>query len=318
MSNSSLVTYTKLSPNNSGKRTHSIDRITPHCFVGQVTAQSGCNARNFVNYNPNTGASCNYVVGYDGSVGLCVDESMRSWCSSSNSNDQRAVTIECASEIKYPYTFTDDCYNKLVELCVDICRRNGKLKLLWIDDKNKSLSYQPKSDEMIITVHRWFDNKKACPGDWLYNRLGELANTVTSKLGGYTPTPQPEPTPSPAFESYTVRINTKELNVRKGPGINYDVTTVVRLGEVYTIVDESNGWGKLKSGAGWINLSYTTKITISKPIPAPSPTPLKSSNEIAREVIAGKWGNGQDRKNRLTAAGYDYTVVQNKVNELLK
>ena len=74
-------------------------------------------------------------------------------------------------------------YNSLVNLCVDICRRNGKTKLLWFNDKSKSLSYEPKSNEMVITVHRWFANK-SCPGDWLYSRLGDLANTVNKQLAG--------------------------------------------------------------------------------------------------------------------------------------
>lgn len=179
MSNSKLVNYTKLSPNHSGARTHSIDRITPHCVVGQCSVETLGN----IFMDVNREASCNYGIGTDGRVLLCVDEGNRSWCSSSNSNDQRAVTIECASELKHPYAFNDKVYNKLVELCVDICKRNGKKKLLWFNNKNKALNYSPKSDEMIITVHRWFDNK-ACPGDWLYNRLGDLAKKVTEQLGG--------------------------------------------------------------------------------------------------------------------------------------
>lgn len=179
MSNSKLVSYTKLSPNHSGARTHSIDRITPHCVVGQCSVETLGN----IFMNKKSEASCNYGIGTDGRVLLCVDEDNRSWCSSSNSNDQRAVTIECASELKHPYAFNDKVYNKLVELCVDICKRNGKKKLLWINDKNKALNYSTKSDEMLLTVHRWFDNK-ACPGDWLYNRLGNLAKQVTEQLGG--------------------------------------------------------------------------------------------------------------------------------------
>ena len=179
MSNSKLVNYTKLSPNHSGTRTHSIDRITPHCVVGQCSVETLGN----IFMNKKSEASCNYGIGTDGRVLLCVDEDNRSWCSSSNSNDQRAVTIECASELKHPYAFNDKVYNKLVELCVDICKRNGKKKLLWINDKNKALNYSTKSDEMLLTVHRWFDDK-ACPGDWLYNRLGNLAKQVTEQLGG--------------------------------------------------------------------------------------------------------------------------------------
>ena len=179
MSNSSLVSYTKLSPNHSGQRTHSIDRITPHCVVGQLSAESICGCFTSTSRQ----ASCNYGIGTDGKIALCVEEKNRSWCSSSNANDQRAVTIECASDLKEPYAMNDKVYASLVNLCVDICKRNGKKKLLWLGNKDKTLNYSPKSDEMVLTVHRWFANK-SCPGDWLYARLGNLATEVTKKLGG--------------------------------------------------------------------------------------------------------------------------------------
>lgn len=179
MSNSGLVVYTKLSPNHSGQRTHSIDQITPHCVVGQLSCESICGCFT----SPEREASCNYGIGTDGRISLCVEEKNRSWCSSSNANDQRAVTIECSSDKTAPYAMTDAVYAALIDLCTDICKRNGKSKLLWFGDKNKTLAYEPKADEMIITVHRWFANK-SCPGDWLYNRLGDLAAKVTSRLGG--------------------------------------------------------------------------------------------------------------------------------------
>lgn len=185
MSNSGLVVYTKLSPNHSGQRTHSIDRITPHCVVGQLSCESICGCFT----SPQRQASCNYGIGTDGRISLCVEEKNRSWCSSSNANDQRAVTIECSSDKTAPYAMTDAVYAALIDLCTDICKRNGKSKLLWFEDKNKTLAYEPKADEMIITVHRWFANK-SCPGDWLYNRLGDLAAKVTSRLGGGS---QPQP-----------------------------------------------------------------------------------------------------------------------------
>lgn len=179
MSNSSLVDYTKLSPNHSGKRTHAVDRITPHCVVGQCSVETMGNI-----FAPTSRkASCQYGIGADGRVGLYVDEQNRSWCSSSNSNDQRAITIECASDATHPYAFKNVVYNKLIELCVDICKRYGKKKLLWLGDKTKTLNYEPASDEMVLTVHRWFANK-SCPGDWMYARMGDLASKVTAKLSG--------------------------------------------------------------------------------------------------------------------------------------
>lgn len=165
--NSPMVSYTKLSPNHSGQRTHSIDRITPHCVVGQCSVETL--GRIFTPTSKQ--ASSNYGIGLDGRVGMYVEEKNRSWCSSSNANDQRAVTIECASDSTEPYAFKDVVYQTLIKLCVDICQRNGKTKLLWLGDKDKTLNYAPKADEMILTVHRWFANK-SCPGNWMYARMG--------------------------------------------------------------------------------------------------------------------------------------------------
>lgn len=178
MSNSSLATYTLISPNKNSPRNHKIDTISIHCFVGQVTAKRGCEV-----FQPSSEqASCNYVVGYDGSIGLCVEEKDRSWCTSSSSNDHRAITIETASENKAPYKVTAAAYAALLDLVTDICRRNGAKKLLWFGDKAKTLAYAPKSGEMVMTVHRWFANK-SCPGDYLYNRHGQIAAEVNKRLG---------------------------------------------------------------------------------------------------------------------------------------
>lgn len=178
MSNSPLATYKLISPNKNSPRNHAIDRVSVHCFVGQVTAKRGCEV-----FQPaSKEASCNYVIGYDGSIGLCVEEKDRSWCTSSSANDNRAITIEVASDDKDPYSVTEKAYASLLDLLADICERNGKKKLLWFGDKDKALSYSPRSDEMVMTVHRWFANK-ACPGEWLYSRHGQIAAEVTKRLG---------------------------------------------------------------------------------------------------------------------------------------
>lgn len=177
MADSSLVSVTKMSPNNSGPRKHEITRITPHCVVGQISAD----ALGTMFADRSFQASSNYGIGYDGKIGLYVPEAMRSWCSSDADNDNRAVTIECSSDSTAPYAFNWTVYGKLVDLCVDICKRNGKKKLLWLGDKDKTLGYSPAADEMLLTVHRWFANK-ACPGDWMMERMGVLAKQVTEKL----------------------------------------------------------------------------------------------------------------------------------------
>lgn len=179
MSNSPLVAYTQLSPNHSGQRKHTIDRISPHCVVGQCTAE----ALGAWFAKSSTQASSNYGIDRDGRVGLYVEEKNCSWCTSSQANDNRAVTIECASDNKEPYAMNSKVYASIIELCVDICERNGKTKLLWFGDKEKSLLYEPKADEMVLTVHRWFA-QKSCPGEWLYSRLGQVAAAVTERLQG--------------------------------------------------------------------------------------------------------------------------------------
>lgn len=177
MSNSPLASLTLLSPNRTSPRNHAVDRISVHCYVGQVTVQRALTGFS----KPEKQASCNYAVGKDGQIGLCVEESDRSWCSSSRENDHRAVTIEVASDTKAPYAVTDAAFAALLDLCEDICRRNGKTRLLWLEDREKTLAYEPAPEEMVMTVHRWFANK-ACPGQYLLDRHGQIAAEVTRRL----------------------------------------------------------------------------------------------------------------------------------------
>lgn len=174
MSNSSLISYTKISPNKTSPRNHKIDTITIHCYVGQVSVESMagwlCNSA--------AQASANYGIGYDGRIALFVDEADRSWCSSNRDNDMRAVTIECACEAAHPYAINDKVYKSLIRLCADICQRNGIKKLLWKADK----SLIGQVDKQNMTVHRWFANK-ACPGDYIYSRLGTIAAEVNGIIG---------------------------------------------------------------------------------------------------------------------------------------
>ena len=255
-SNSPLVNCVVKSPNHSGRRTHKIDRISVHCVVGQLTAESIGNCFT----SKSTQASCNYGIGKDGRVVLVVDEANRSWCTSSAANDQRAITIEVASDKTHPYAFTNAAYEKLVTLCIDICKRNGIKKLLWLETKEKSLAYVPKNGEAILTAHRWFA-AKACPGDWMYAREGDLAARVTAALNGNATAAEPSKQEIVAkpFSPYLVQVTATVLNIRKGPSTNYAITGAIKNKGVYTIVEEKNGWGKLKSGVGWICLKYTKK-----------------------------------------------------------
>ena len=127
MSNSPLVSYTRISPNKNSPRNQNIYIISPHCVVGQVTVER----LGEIFASTSRDASSNYGIGYDGRVGMYVEEKDRSWCTSSSWNDNRAVTIEVASDTYHPYAITDEAYYKLIDLMADICKRNGKTKILW-------------------------------------------------------------------------------------------------------------------------------------------------------------------------------------------
>lgn len=329
MSNSSLVKYTRISPNQSGARNHAIDTITIHCVVGQCAIES----LGALFSNTGIQASSNYGIGYDGKIGMFVEEKDRSWCSSSSVNDNRAITIECASDAYEPYAVNSAVYASLLNLVTDICRRNGIKKLVWSTDKNTRMNHLNGCN---MTVHRDYANK-SCPGKYLYDRMGEIAAEVNKRLGAVTPEPKPEPQPQPAksikagdivkvsagatytngkkipdaiiaetwivksvngnkalidksvdgkwsinstvnvkylkavensdqvFTPYIVRVTVNALNIRTGPGTNYNIAGTIIGSGVFTIVAEKTGqgaalWGKLKSGAGWIALDYTKKI----------------------------------------------------------
>lgn len=185
MSNSPLVSYTKISPHKNSPRKARIDTITIHCTAGRMTLQSLGEWFS----NPNSGASSNYAVDMNGNVGMYVSEGDRSWCSSNGANDHRAVTIEVVTDAKEPYATTSAAIEGLVNLLVDICKRNEIPKLLWLGDK--SITDRSRQN---VTVHRWFANT-ACPGTYLYNALPAICQRVNDKLSN-----------SDAGELYRVQI----------------------------------------------------------------------------------------------------------------
>lgn len=305
MSNSPLVSYTKISPNRTSPRNHKIDTITIHCVVGQCSVETLGNV-----FAPTSReASCNYGIGVDGRIGMYCEEKDRSWCSSSGSNDNRAITIECASDTTHPYAINDKVYKALIELLADICKRNGIEELKWKADK--SLIGQP--DKQNMTVHRWFADK-SCPGDYIYNRLGQIASEVNDKLNGGSSTKDI------LYRVQTGAFSNKanaDAMLTKVKASGFD-TYMVKVDNLYKIQvgaysNKANAdamSAKLKSAGfdTYITTESGTAVTTSS---------KKSIDEIAREVIQGLWGNGQDRKDRITKASYDYSAVQKKVNELL-
>jgi len=317
MSNSSLVDYVCISPNRYSPRNHVIDTITIHCVVGQLSAEAIGNC-----FAPSSRqASSNYGIGPDGRIGMYVEEKDASWCSSSYSNDNRAVTIEVASDTTEPYAVTAAAYNALIELVADICKRNGIKKLLWKGDP--SLIGQVNKQNM--TVHRWFSNQRSCPGTYLYSRHGEIADKVNAILG----TSSTNTTTKTDNSSTNSTANKPLYLVQIGAfseksNAETQLFNVKAKGFKDAFVTKVDKWYKVQVGA------FSEKANAEKQLEkvkqagfkdcfiATTGIVKKSVTEIAKEVIAGKWGAGAERKTALEKAGYDYAAVQAKVNELMR
>ncbi len=265
---SSLVSYIKYSPNCSVGRTHNIDTFTPHCVVGQCSVETLGN----IFINTARKASSNYGIGPDGSIGMYVSESNRSWCSSSATNDNRAITVEVASDTTSPYAFTDKAYKALIELAVDCCKRHDKTKMVWLGDDKNNANYEPKADEMRITLHKWYANKE-CPGQWLIDRLPEFVEEVNKRLGATNIIKTiaeiaPKPTTSSAKEKTdsikgTYKIKAKSgLHLRKGPNSNTESITVIKYNEKVKCYGYHTGkWYYVQYGdkTGFCYSNYLTK-----------------------------------------------------------
>lgn len=167
MSNSPLVDFTLISPNSTNPRKSKIKKITIHHMAGNLSVESCGN----VFQNKSRKASSNYGIGTDGRVGLYVDEKNRAWTSSNADNDNQAVTIEVANDGRAPdWHVSDVALAKLIELCVDICQRNGIEKLNFTGNRSGNL-----------TMHKYF-TATACPGPYLESKFPYIANEVNKRL----------------------------------------------------------------------------------------------------------------------------------------
>ena len=305
MSNSPLVNYTKISPNKSSPRNHKIDTVTIHCVVGQCSVETLGNV-----FAPaSRQASSNYGIGYDGRIGMYVEEKDRSWCSSNAANDNRAITIEVASDTKEPYAVNAKAYAALIDLLVDICKRNGIKELVWSTNKADRVNHKNGCN---MTVHRDYANK-SCPGTYLYERHAQIASEVNKRLGSTNIKPAPEKPSGGLYRVQTGAFKSKanaDAMLAKVKAKGFD-TYMVKVGDLYKIQVgafkvKANAEAALKKlqAAGFSGFITTEQGA------------GKSVDELAREVLQGKWGNGAERKKRLEAAGYDYAAVQKKVNQL--
>lgn len=242
---SSLTTKTVLAHSSNyskGREGHKIKKITIHHMAGVMSGEQ-C-AKLFQNSARN--ASANYCIGVKGDIVCNVEEENRAWTSSSKSNDIEAITIEVSNDkVGGQWTISKASWNALVKLCIDICKRY-KITLKYDGTKNGTL-----------TRHCMFANTD-CPGTYFKNKTSDFVKEVNAGLITTTATN------TATFKNYKVKVTAKELNVREKAGKKNKIVTIVKKNEIYTIVGEQTvsgtKWGKLKSGLGWISLSYTKKI----------------------------------------------------------
>ena len=314
MSNSSLVSYTKISPNKTSPRNAKIDTITIHHMAGNLSVETCGNV-----FAPaSRGASSNYGIGSDGRIGMYVEEADRSWCTGSGANDNRAVTIEVANDGGAPDWHVSDCAIKsLINLCADICIRNGIKKLIWKGDK--SLVGQP--DKQNMTIHQWFQ-ATACPGHYLlsmHSYIAEEVNKILAKKSTVSESNSSSTMYRVQVGAYTVKANADNMLAKvKTAGFDTYMVKVdgyykIQVGAYSVKANAENMLAKVKT-AGF-SAFITTKG--GEAVSTTKSTSKKNNEEIAREVIQGKWGNGTERKNRLTQAGYNYSEVQARVDALL-
>ena len=264
MSNSPLVSYTKISPNKTSPRNHKIDTVTIHCVVGQCSVETLGNI-----FAPaSRQASANYGIGVDGRVGMYVEEKDRSWCSSNAANDHRAITIEVASDTTEPYAVNAKAYATLIDLLVDICQRNGITKLVWSTNKADRVNHKNGCN---MTVHRDYANK-SCPGTYLYERHSQIASEVNKRLGSTTTSPELEKPATDVQGAFKVGDivefkgykHYSTANASKGSSVKpcrAKVTQVYKTGKHPYHVRAVNSIGAFTSGVyGWVDAADLAPI----------------------------------------------------------
>lgn len=321
MSNSSLVNYTRISPNRNSPRDQPISKITVHHMAGNLSVETCGNV-----FAPSSRqASSNYGIGSDGRVGMYVEERDRSWASSSAWNDHRAVTIEVANDqIGGNWHVSDAAWNKLVELCVDICRRNGMKSLVWTGGTDGSL-----------TCHYMYASTN-CPGPYLKGRMAELARTVTARLGGASAPSGGSSAPSGSVTDLANRVIAGEFgngDARKAAlGDRYDEVQAevnrilggggsssapsVDIDQLArdTIAGKYGNGDARKAALGANYDAVQTRVNEMLGVSGGSSSGGADIDALARAVIRGDYGNGEERKRRL---GNLYDAVQARVNQLL-
>lgn len=243
MSNSSLATYIWKGPKtNCNTRDHIIDTITIHHMAGNGTCQACFST---LAYKGDPG-SVNYGIETGGVIGLMIDEDLRAWTSNSRPNDMRAVTIEVANDRPSDaggWHVSDKALASLISLCVDICKRNGKTKMIWCGTLKATEARKFASNEMRMTLHKWFATT-GCPGPYLEGKMQYIADEVTKRL-------------NPAPKTLTYRT-TKDTPIVSIKGVEPKGKTV-KIGGRKTVCGVQ--YGRIDGTKDdWISLKDATQI----------------------------------------------------------
>lgn len=331
MSNSNLAKYIHLVGNYNDRQGNGVSRIIIHHMAGNLSLEA------LGRVMESRESSATYGIDVNGNIGRFVDEAYRPWTSSSWEADKCAVTIEVANNSGAPdWTISDASMNALIELCADICKRNGIPKLNYTGDKSGNLH-----------MHKWYA-ATACPGPYLGSKFPYIAAEVNKRLNSSTTTAPSNPsTPSNDLSKYTDHQLAEMVIAGKfGNGDSRKLALGSRYSAVQALVNAilsgstntpsaprksvtdiakeviqglwGNGTDRMKrlESAGYNYNEVQNKV--NQMLSGNASAPSKSVDQLAREVIQGLWGNGSDRKNRLTAAGYDYNAVQARVNQMMQ
>lgn len=246
-------------------------------------------------------ASAHYQVESSGRIGQLVWDRDTAWHAGNWVENCRSIGIEHAN--RKDKTVSEACLDNGAHLVAALCLLYGLGRPQWHKNVFEHKDFAAtdcaaslgaggsQHDEYMRRAQKWYDEITRT----------SAAGTTSATTASVS-----------AAAGYLVKVTADALNVREGPGTSYRKTGRITDHGTYTIVEEKDGWGRLKSGLGWISLAYTSKAS------AAATAPEKSVDEVAREVIAGRWGNGTARRDALQKAGYDYDQVQARVNELLK
>jgi N-acetylmuramoyl-L-alanine amidase len=294
MSNSKLATKTIWNPNHSGQRKEPITKIAIHHMAGVLDVETCAKVL------ANNLASANYLIGSDGTVCINVDEANRSWCTASSWCDNRAVTIEVSnSKAGGNWPVSDKVLEKLIELCVDICQRNGIKECTYTGNQNGTLQ-----------MHKWY-MATACPGPYLASKFPYIAKEVTKRLQAKAEDPK-KPLYKVQLGAFKSFRNAKNLEEKVNKALNLKSYVFlenslykVQAGAFADLTNAQNLSKKLKD-KGFDN--FITGQELNR----------KSIKQLAKEVLKGDWGNGAERREQLEKAGYDYDKVQDEVNRLLR